>query len=165
MRWNTCFLLILLLGNPGPGAPFFGPRPGGTGAKAVLSGNSTRDMADNPAGDPGARKVAVFYFHYTIRCGTCMRMEEYSEFAVRAGFPDELRSGMIEWRAVDVQAPENRHFMQDYRLYRSSLVIVGFKDGKQVAWRNLEKTWDLIGDLDDFVKYVQSNVRAFLSAY
>ena len=105
---------------------------------------------NHTVGIPEAKKVAVYYFHNTIRCATCMRMEEYSEWAIQAGFPDELKSGWIEWRVVNMQLPENRHFVEDFQLHLSSLVIVRFKDGKQVEWRNLEKIWDHVGDLDGF---------------
>ncbi len=91
-------------------------------------------------------------------------MEEYSEFALRAGFPGELKSGKIEWQAINMQTPENRHFAEEFRLHTSSLVIVRFKDGKQVEWRNLEKIWDHVGDIEDFAKYVQSNVKALLKS-
>jgi hypothetical protein len=63
-----------------------------------------------------------------------------------------------------MQMPENQHFVKDFQLQLSSLVIVRFKDGKRVEWRNLEKIWDHVGNIDDFVKYVQNNVKAFLKA-
>ena len=156
MSRNTFLLLILLLGSTTVNRAF--PEVSVNGAK--------EDHASrfSPAVIPDAKKVAVYYFHNTIRCATCMRMEEYSEFAILAGFPKELKSGRIEWRVVNMQTPENRHFAEDLKLHMSSLVIVRFKDGKQVEWRNLEKIWDHVGDITDFVKYVQSNVRALLNA-
>jgi len=91
-------------------------------------------------------------------------MEDYARWAIHAGFPDELKSGSIEWRVVNMQLPENRHFVEDFQLRLSSLVIVRFKDGKQAEWRNLEKIWDHVGDMTDFVNYVQNNVKALLKA-
>jgi pyrroloquinoline quinone (PQQ) biosynthesis protein C len=93
-----------------------------------------------------------------------MRMEEFSGYAIQDDFLEELKNGQIEWRAVNMQLPENQHFVKDFQLRMSSLIIVRFKDGKQVEWRNLEKIWDHVGDMNDFVKYVQSNVKAFLKA-
>lgn len=76
---------------------------------------------------------------------------------------NELKSGRIEWRVVNMQMPENLNFVKDFQLHMSSLVIVRFKDGKHMEWRNLEKIWDHVGDITDFVKYVRSNVKAFLN--
>jgi hypothetical protein len=63
-----------------------------------------------------------------------------------------------------MQLPENRHFVENFQLRLSSLVIIRFKEGKQAEWRNLEKIWDHVGDLTDFVEYVQKNVKVFLNA-
>lgn len=107
-------------------------------------------------------KVVAYYFHVTVRCPTCRTIEAYSKEAIEKGFAGDLKNGAIEWRLVNVQLPENRHFVQDYRLFTRSLVLVKVRDGKQVEWRNLEKVWDLVGDKADFVKYVQANVKTYL---
>jgi hypothetical protein len=114
-------------------------------------------------GSQGNRVVA-YYFHLTIRCATCLRIESYSKHAIEAGFPQELRSGKLEWSSLDIQSPENRHFKNDFDLHSSSLVIVRFRDGKQVEWQNLNKVWELTGDLSDFKSYVQHEVRGYLDA-
>lgn len=41
-----------------------------------------------------------------------------------AGFPEELKRGDLQWRAVNVEQPENEHFASDYRLFSRSLVLV-----------------------------------------
>ncbi len=118
--------------------------------------------ANAAAPTPPAVKVVAYYFHVTVRCVTCRTIEQYSREAIEKGFGDELRKGAIEWRPVNVQLPENRHYIQDYRLFTRSLVLVKMKDGKQVEWRNLEKVWELVGRRADFLKYVQANVKVYL---
>jgi hypothetical protein len=39
---------------------------------------------------------------------------------------------------------------------------VKVRDGKRVEWRNLDKVWDLVRKKDDFLKYVQTNIREYL---
>lgn len=107
-------------------------------------------------------KVVAYYFHVTVRCVTCRAIERYSRDAIDQGFREELKKGLIEWRPVNVQLVENRHYIQDYRLFTRSLVLVKMQDGKQVEWRNLEKVWDLVGNKSDFFKYVQANVKSYL---
>ena len=113
---------------------------------------------------PQEDKVIAYYFHNTIRCATCMRIESYSQHAVEAGFRQELKNGKLEWRVVNMQSPENRHFIKDFDLHTSSLVIVRFRNGKQLEWRNLEKVWELVGNLSDFMRYVQHQVKGYLDA-
>jgi hypothetical protein len=36
------------------------------------------------------------------------------------------------------------------------------QDGEQVGWKNLQKIWELVGDKESFVKYVQSEVAEYL---
>ena len=107
-------------------------------------------------------KLVAYYFHATQRCATCMAIESYSKEALQTKFGEQLKTGVIEWRAVDVQQPENRHFIRDYRLYTSSLVLVKFNNGKKGEWRTLDKTWSLVRKKSDFFQYVQSNVATML---
>jgi hypothetical protein len=114
---------------------------------------------------PGAAadsKVVAYYFHVTVRCVTCRTIESYSHEAIERGFANELKDGRLEWRPVNVQLPENRHFVRDYQLFTRSLVLAKMRGGKQVEYRNLEKIWDLAGNKAEFLKYVQSNVKAYL---
>lgn len=115
-----------------------------------------------PAKTESGQKILVYYFHTTVRCPTCRKIEAFSNEALKQGFSDELRSGVLEWHPVNVQLPENRHFINDYQLFTKSLVIVRVKGGRQVEWKNLEKVWDLTGDKRAFLKYVQDEVRLYL---
>lgn len=115
-----------------------------------------------PAPSSPPVKIVAYYFHVSVRCVTCRAIEQYSREALEQGFREELKKGAIEWRPVNVQLLENRHFIQDYRLFTRSLVLVKMKDGKQVEWRNLDKVWELVGRKGEFLKYVQTNVKAYL---
>lgn len=115
-----------------------------------------------PARTEGGQKVLAYYFYTTVRCPTCRKIEAFTEEALRVGFPDALRSGLLEWHPVNVQLPENRHFINDYQLFTKSLVIVRVKNGRQLEWKNLEKVWDLAVNKQAFVNYVQDEVRLYL---
>jgi len=116
-----------------------------------------------PAGQrKPALKVVAYYFHVSARCVTCRTIESYSKEAVERGYAKEIEEGTVEWRPVNVQLPQNRHYIRDYQLYTRSLVLVKYRDGKQVEWRNLDKVWQLVRRKGDFLKYVQSNLAAYL---
>jgi hypothetical protein len=38
------------------------------------------------------------------------------------------------------------------------------ENGEETAWKNLDQIWKLVGDKDDFIDYIQSETRAFISA-
>ena len=120
----------------------------------------------NPQGaaPKGAQhKVVAYYFHTNTRCSTCIKIEQYSHEAIEQGFPNELKNGALEMRVVNYEQPENRHFIQDYKLVSKSLVLVNTIDGKQTEWTNLKMVWQLTGRKDAFLNYVRKEVRSYLA--
>jgi hypothetical protein len=149
------------------------PRPGsrlgrilGLTALLMTAGTSLPVMHGQPGANAGrgkpALKVVAYYFHVSARCVTCRTIESYSKEAVERGYAKEIEEGRVEWRPVNVQLPQNRHYIRDYQLYTRSLVLVKYREGKQVEWRNLDRVWQLVRRKGDFLKYVQSNLAAYL---
>jgi len=107
-------------------------------------------------------KLIAYYFHRTQRCRTCLTMEAYAEEALREGLPDVIESGELEWHAVNTEEPANEHFVQDYEITSSSLVMVYLENGEQKEWKNLDEVWDLVGDKQEFQAYVENEALAYL---
>lgn len=145
----------------------FGRGPAAGSGAALSMGESTAAMLPElsaRAGEspgPGTRVVA-YYFHGRVRCVSCVKIESLSGKAIRERFPEELRTGLLVFREVNVEEPGNRHFIDDYRLTSQSLVIVEYRDGRQVRWKNLEKVWTLLGSEKEFLPYVQEGVSSYL---
>jgi hypothetical protein len=120
-------------------------------------------VATRPATtQPSPQKVTVYYFHRTLRCPTCRRIEELAREAVKSEFPGELAVGSVEWKLVNVETRGNEHFEKDYKLDSQSLVLVKTDHGRPVSWQNLPKIWDLVEDPAAFTKYVQDGLRGYL---
>jgi len=107
-------------------------------------------------------KVIVYYLHTTARCPSCLKIEAYTAAEVTGSLAGPLGEGRLEWKVINVDEPENAHFTQDYQLYTKSVVVSEMKDGKEVRWKRLDKVWDLLGDQQAFMKYVDDEVRAYL---
>jgi len=120
------------------------------------------------SGNPGpaavSPKVVVYYFHTSFRCSSCKKIEAYSHEAIESGFAKELKDGRLAWCVINVDERTNRHFIQDYQLFSKSLVLVKMKDGKQAEWKNLMKVWQLLGNKEAFLRYVQVELRSYLEA-
>jgi hypothetical protein len=108
--------------------------------------------------------TVVYYFHGNARCATCKTIEAYADEAVHAAFAGELDDGALEWRVVNIDEPENRHFIEDFQLVTRSVVLAEYSGGKIVRFENLDKVWQLVRDKERFVTYVQSETKAFLEA-
>jgi hypothetical protein len=107
-------------------------------------------------------RVIAFYCHGTFRCSTCQTIEKYSHDAIYEYFPKELSTGKLEFKAVNVEEGENRHYIRDYQLFSKSLILVLYKDEKQVKWKNLKEVWIHVGDKEKFYQYVKDEVEGFL---
>jgi hypothetical protein len=107
-------------------------------------------------------KVIAYYFHGTYRCTTCQTIERYSREAIEKYFVKELENKTLEYKVLNVEEPENRHFIQDYRLFTKALVIALYKDDKQVKWKNLADVWTHVNDKDKFYQYVKDEVEKLL---
>ena len=104
----------------------------------------------------------VYYFMTTQRCQNCMKIESYTKEAVQEQFSEKLNNETMILKIVNVDEPQNQHFIHDYQLYTKSVVLVRYRDGKQVEWKNLEQVWNFLGDKTAFKEYVVREVNAFV---
>ncbi len=107
-------------------------------------------------------EIIAYYFRTTYRCASCRKIEAYSKEAIENGFAEQIESGTIKFASVNIDEAENKHFVKDYKLYTKSLVICDMEDGEQVEWKNLTRVWQLIRNKQEFVKYVQDEINAYL---
>jgi hypothetical protein len=107
-------------------------------------------------------KVIAYYFHVTVRCTTCRAIEGYSREVVEQKFGAEIAKGRLQYKLVNVQLSENKHFVKDYQLFTKSLVLVRFDKGKQAEYKVLNDTWELVGDKPAMQAYVERELREYL---
>jgi len=108
-------------------------------------------------------QVVVYYLHMNRRCMTCRKLEAYSKEAISDGFAEQLKAGAIIWRVENFEKEGNEHFAKDYQLYSQSLILSRQHDGKETEWKNLDKIWNLVGDREQFISYVQTEVEQFMN--
>jgi hypothetical protein len=107
-------------------------------------------------------RVIAYYFHVTVRCTTCRTIESYSREVVEGKFGADIAKGRLQYKLVNLQLPENRHFVKDYQLFTKSLVLVRFDKGRQAEYKVLNETWELVGDKSAMQGYVEREVRDYL---
>lgn len=110
------------------------------------------------------RQVIAYYFHATIRCETCERIERQAEALIEDRFKSEMKLNALVFKPVNYDLPENAHFVSDYKLPCPSLVLVRQKDGSDEKVALLGDTWDLVGDEAKFNQYVETEVSKILRA-
>ncbi len=104
----------------------------------------------------------AYYFHGDKRCMTCKKLEAFSEEALNSGFKEELKDSTLIWRPVNYDDEDNEHFIQDYGLYTKALILSKIMDGEEIAWKNLDKIWRLVGNKEEFMIYVKTETQNFM---
>jgi hypothetical protein len=112
---------------------------------------------------PAAGKHFVaYYLHGRKRCVSCTTIERLTKNALDAHFADAQKSGLMEVRLVNVETPENRHYIQDYQITNQSVILSEVQNGKEVRWKNLKQVWRLFRDETAFDDYIRTETAAFL---
>ena len=124
-------------------------------------GPSPADPSPGDAAASPADHLIVYFLHGESRCPTCQAIESYTHEALQTGFADQLQQGRIEWKTANFDLPENEHFAKEFDLQASSVVLVSQRDGRQLAWRNLAKVWELFDNKAVFAGYIQQEIRDF----
>ena len=102
-------------------------------------------------------QILAFYFHGTVRCETCLRIEKQAQELMGSRFASQ-----VVFRSVNYDEPENAHFSKDYKLPCPSLVLVRQKDGKDQEWKLLGQTWDHVQIPPKLDQYIEEETDKFL---
>lgn len=108
-------------------------------------------------------KVMVTYFRGDIRCSTCIDLEAYAAEAVKIGFPEEVSRGVVEFRSINIDELQHRHFIKDYKLFSRAVVVSRIENGKEVKWKNLDMIWHLIVDKEKYLNYIQAETKRMMA--
>jgi hypothetical protein len=127
-------------------------------------GQSNSRPSDDESRENLPGRLIVYSFHRTERCDNCETVEAYAFEAVKSGFAAQLADGRIEWKVVNFEEPENRHFDADFELGNIPSVIL-VETGKDAPkrWKNLTDVWPLAVAKKKtlFIHYVQDEIRRF----
>jgi len=102
-------------------------------------------------------KILAYYFHPTARCVTCRNIEAYSYEAIQEW--EKKNKMSVTWNELNIEDSLNEHYINEFSLQFSSLVIVKYVGGKKDKWKNLEGTWKLVNDKSSFMKYVMHELN------
>ena len=110
---------------------------------------------------PLHRFVAT-YFYTNVRCPSCLTIERLTSETIQAAFAEQLGSGLLYWRAVNLDGKGNFHYVKDYNLYTKSVIISEEVEGREVRWENLVKVWELLRNEEKFRKYIREEIVSFM---
>ena len=120
-------------------------------------------VTNGPTTNAPSQLVIAYYFHGTVRCETCLKIEQQAKAVIERQFKPELDAQRLVFIPLNYDLPENAHFLLDYKLPCPSLVLVGQKDGKDVQRTLLGDTWRLVENPVKFNGYIETEVNKFFS--
>ena len=103
------------------------------------------------------------YFYTSMRCPSCLAIERLTAETINSEFAEQLNSGFLAWRTININGEGNFHFVEDYSLYTKSVIISEVVKGEEVRWKNLTKVWELLGEEAKFAKYLKGEIAAFMA--
>ncbi len=107
-------------------------------------------------------KVIAYYFHPTARCPSCINIENFTQEVINTEFRNENKQGLLRFTQLNIEDSVNEHYIDDYKLEFSSVILAKFVNNKQVEWKNLEHVWKYSGDKESFFKYMKIEIKDFL---
>ncbi|MGA1840240.1 MAG: nitrophenyl compound nitroreductase subunit ArsF family protein [bacterium] len=126
---------------------------------AHKKGSSPEQDTVTQTTEKGSNKVIVYYFHSNFRCYSCKLIEQYTREAIEKYFIEKMKSGILEFKPVNIDEKENKHFIKDYQLYTKSVVVSLIKGGKEQSFKNLEKVWQYLKNRDKFLNYIKEETE------
>lgn len=75
--------------------------------------------------------IEVIDFHSTNRCMTCKAIEANTKYTLETYFANELKSGKIVFKIVNVDKKENEQFAEKFEATGTALFLNVIKNGKE----------------------------------
>jgi hypothetical protein len=75
-------------------------------------------------------KVEVYYFHYAIRCATCIAVESNSKNALSELYPDKVKTGEYAFKGINLDEASSKVIAKKLKVGGQSLLVVC--DNKQL---------------------------------
>lgn len=123
--------------------------------------NSQSSDVDGEIAKPKADKIEIMYFHSTVRCASCVTLEEYVKEAVDEFFKEEIASGIISFQEVNVDLPENKDLALKFKAVGSSLKINEIYDETDHIEEDV-RVWRYLSDNDSFKNYLKNRIESRL---
>lgn len=112
--------------------------------------------------DPAHDRVVAYYFHGNRRCRTCVGMQETISKTIQEKFAAELAAGKLSFQEVNYEEPEHEHFVKEFDLSFSTLVVARVRGEQTVKFANCGDIWNHALDQTALAGYAEKNVREYL---
>lgn len=90
------------------------------GCSSTPAPSINNDEDDYPFSD----LIEVYYFHFTLRCVTCLTLEAKAKEYIETLYPNQVSTGLIKFRAMNLDEEETKPLAKRLGVNGQSLIIV-----------------------------------------
>lgn len=126
----SVFSLMALLALAGCGGECC-QKTGATGTSESTTVSDEVNIESLMAATPATDRIEVIDFYGTHRCVTCKAIEASTKYALTTLFPEELKSGTITFRTVNVDEEANYDMAEAYGATGTALFLNVVKGSKE----------------------------------
>ena len=112
--------------------------------KSILCKNLRRlRKCSERSGSSLPEKILLFFTTFTARSVVrhAWTWRANAKKAVETYFLHSMERGPLRWKVVNIDLPENYHYLEDYIIMYNTLVIQQYIDGKPGEWKELWHAW------------------------
>jgi len=71
-----------------------------------------------------ANTIQVLYFHSSIRCTTCVSVDEDTQKYLSELFPDKMKQGKIVYKSLNIDKDERKDLIKKFEIYGQRLLFI-----------------------------------------
>ncbi|GIX01324.1 MAG: hypothetical protein KatS3mg112_0261 [Thermogutta sp.] len=164
-HWRNVFTgVMLLLAGAALGAALVKIAGNGTPPSQTVTASpaAASGTAQEPTPQTIKDGVLVYLFHGNVRCPTCLAIEASTKEVLETHFAAELNSRKIIIRELNYEKPENKQYIEKYKLIAPTVVMVRVHDGGEKDFVNIMEVWQCVGDKEAFTRLISDNLKKML---
>ncbi|MFH1597894.1 MAG: nitrophenyl compound nitroreductase subunit ArsF family protein [Patescibacteria group bacterium] len=111
--------------------------------------------------DLGADRIEVVHFHATQQCWSCITVGELALKTIQEKFPEEYKNGLIVFKDINGELPENKNIVIKYQASGSSLFINAITNGSDNIQEDTT-VWRYVSNETQFINYLENILKTLL---
>jgi hypothetical protein len=125
-----------------------------------FSCSAQTDQKQASAATEVSNHVAVYYFHFTRRCSTCIAVEENSKKAVEELYPEQFKSGEYTFTAINLDEESSKEVADKLGVSMQTLLVVHGGTKIDITGEGFMYAHDLDKLKEEIKKAVEKAVKA-----
>lgn len=106
-----------------------------------------------------AKKVEVYYFHFTRRCKTCIAVEDNAKKAVEALYADKVKNGTYTFKGLNLDDASTDAIAKKLGVGGQALLVVSGKNKVDITSKGFMNANDLEKMKEEVKKAVDNVIK------